>query len=367
METQTQQLAVYDEKALAAGTENFQKFYGIIYKTEIDIQNKALNLIGKLWLPENVDQLPLAESLLKELKGGKTDIQTERKVITTKLDGLSSRLMNPEKSLEEPIKRLEAAIIQVKKVHEATEAKRRAKEEERKQIIQHRKDAVNTADANFKTIINNKVAAAYELALGEKNLQPAEVEKYIQEVCSSISEASFPMPRLHSSCTYHTPEEVEVLHAEHFVIDRNSYVLLFAIELENRFSDFEVAFHNKEQALKNAAADKANRAAEIEQDKSNAAVAAKLEAVSTSLPETPTLFTKALKKSYEVDMPETIESVLVIMAAFTANINLCLPKLVVKKWFAFTSAQMATALSKVKCDDNNFSYSGIIFKEVDKL
>jgi hypothetical protein len=39
----------------------------------------------------------------------------------------------------------------------------------------------------------------------------------------------------------------------------------------------------------------------------------------------------------------------------------------VNKWFAFTPNQAATALAKVKCDDNNFAPAGIIFKEVDKL
>jgi hypothetical protein len=55
------------------------------------------------------------------------------------------------------------------------------------------------------------------------------------------------------------------------------------------------------------------------------------------------------------------------MAAFTANLQLCLPKLRVTKWMAFTPSQAAGALAKVKNDDNNFSPSGITFKKVDKL
>jgi hypothetical protein len=77
---------------------------------------------------------------------------------------------------------------------------------------------------------------------------------------------------------------------------------------------------------------------------------------------------KALKKAYEVDMPETFDSVMKIFSAFMANKQKCLEKVNIKKWFvSFNADSAAKALAKVKSDDNQFAPLGIVWKEVDKL
>lgn len=360
-------LAIINEQELKAKQTSWGTFGGIVYKTEISIQNKASSSIASLWLPSNIEEIADAEQLLKQLKATKNEVQEERKAITTKADELTKRLMIPEKSFDEPVKVLEQAIIKIKKEYEIKQAEERAKLDEKKQLIEILKNHSSTVDANFKTIINNKVTAAFNYALGDFNLEPKSKEQYIQKCCDQITEATFPTPKPNFNPRYLTPEEVSQLQSEHFVIDKTDYITLYAVEIEKKFSDFDVAFHNKAEALAQSKREKEEKDAEIAQQQQQFAMAAKLEAVSETMDAEPTLFSKALKKSYEVDMPETIESVLAIQGAFAANIQICLPKLNVKKWFAFTPEQAAKALAKVKCDDNKFQPAGIIFKEVDKL
>jgi hypothetical protein len=274
--------------------------------------------------------------------------------------------MEPEKSLDEPIKVLEAAIIKVKKAHEAAEKIKQDKEDERKRLIEQIKNYVATCVANYKTIINNIIDVKYRAALNA-GVEPGGIEAYIQECCNAVTIANFPKSTPRIQPALHSEDELNTLLKEHVNISRAEYVQLFAVELEKKFSDYEVAFHNKAEAIRQAAAEKELKDSEIQQQQQQSAIAAKLESVSNVITDTPTLFTKALKKSYEVDMPETIESVLAIQAAFAANIQLCLPKLKVSKWFEFKPSQAAAALAKVKCEDNNFQPAGITFKEVDKL
>jgi hypothetical protein len=359
------QLAI-NETELAAKAKAWGTFGEAVYRTELSIQFKASEQIKELCLPSTIADIQDAESLLKKMKAVKLEVQNERKVITGKTDALSARLMEPEKSLDEPIKALEAAIIKVKKEHEAVEKAKRDKDEERKRIVEEIKNYVARCDANYKTIINNLVDVKYRAALNA-SLSPDTIESYIEETCAAVTIANFPKSQPRISVSLHNEEELNELLKEHVTLSRAEYVQLFAVELEKKLSDYEVAHNNKEEAIRQAAIEKKAKDDEIQQEQNQASIAAKLESVSTVITDTPTLFTKALKKSYEVDMPETIESVLAIQAAFAANINLCLPKLRVAKWFEFKPSQAAAALAKVKCEDNNFRPSGITFKEVDKL
>lgn len=359
-------LSIPDPQVLAQKAATWGKFGEAVYTTEISIQNKAREALSGHWLPGKPSELTDAEALLKSLKAAKAAVQTERKAITTKTDALTARLMEPEKSFDEPIKVLEAAIIKVKKEHEAVENAKRAKEDERKQIIEDIKVYVSRCDANYKTIISNNVDIKYKGALNG-DIKPSSLEDYLNECRASITQASFPKAKPELKFSIHTVEEVGNLLREHVTISRADYVEMFNVELIKQFSDYEVAYNNKAEALKQQAGEKAAKDLEIQEQQQQSVIAAKLEAASETLDTEPTLFTKALKKSYEVDMPETIESVLAIQAAFAANIKLCKEKVRVTKWFAFTPAQAAAALAKVKCDDNNFQPTGITFKEVDKL
>jgi len=360
------ELAVVDQEVLATKKASWSKFGEAVYTTEIDITNKAIVAKSKLVLPTKIEEVPDAEALLKHLKSEKKVIEDTRKNVTSKLTDFSARLMEPEKSMDEPIKALETAIIGVKKVEEAKRQAQLDKSEEAKRIVEFLKNAVASFDANCKSIINNKIAEKYRIALEERNIQPEQKDAYLEECCAEVNESTFPIPKIDRKPIHNSVEEFEALKKEHFVIDRDEYVRMFANEIEAKFFDYAVAFSNKAVALKQAEDEKAKKAQEIADAQQHQAVANKLESVAQAVTvDTP--MTKALKKSYAIDMPETIESALLIQAAFVSNLQSCLPKMRVTKWFDLKVSQCGDALAKLKCDDNNFQPSGINFKEVDKL
>jgi hypothetical protein len=152
-------------------------------------------------------------------------------------------------------------------------------------------------------------------------------------------------------------------------IDQEFPVLLaaFGTDLSKQFSDYAVALTNKNEAIQKAQAEEASKKAKAEEEKRNADTAAKITAQSQALVPEQTVVTKNLKRGYEVDMPETVESAVAIMGAFVANIDKCMPHLRVAKWMSLTVKQMANPLGKVKSEDNQFQPVGIVFKETEKL
>lgn len=338
-----------------------------IYTGELALQARAQAKLIGITLPANISEVPQAEAMLKELKGEMNAIQDERKKITSKLDEVTARLMLPEKSMLEPIRSLEAEIIKTKKADAEDRRKKQEREDELKSCREFLITSLAAFDAQCKRLITEKVSKAYKYALGAGNVQMDGLEEFTQKAAAKFTEKDF-MPAIPSRQLVNvTQEEYAALAAEHFQIDANSYLLAYVVELEKKFSDYEVALNNKEQAVERAKKEEEARLAAIAEEQANKQVAAQLEAASTEMNVSYGPVVKDLKEAYEVDMPETVESVIKIMAAFTANLPLCLPKLRVTKWMAFTPAQAAGALAKVKNDDNAFSPSGITFKKVDKL
>lgn len=338
-----------------------------IYTGELALQARVQAKLIGITLPANISEVPQAEAMLKELKGEMNAIQDERKKITSKLDEVTARLMLPEKSMLEPIKSLEAEIIKVKKADAEERAKKQAKDNELKECREFLCTTLANIDAQYKRIISEKVSKAYEYALGDGNVQMAGLEEFTQKAAVKFTEKDFTPSVPTRKLINVSAEEYAALAEECFKVDANSYLLAYVVELEKKFSDYEVALNNKEQAIARAKKEEEARLAAIAEEQSNKQVAAQLESASTDLNVSYGPVVKDLKEAYEVDMPETVESVIKIMAAFTANLAVCLPKLRVTKWLAFTPAQAAGALAKVKNDDNAFSPSGITFKKVDKL
>lgn len=356
-----------DQEVLAKKRNSWANMGEAIYTGELALQARAQAKLLTLTLPAKIEEVPQAEALLKELKGEMGAIQEERKKITSKLDEVTARLMQPEKSMQEPIKSLEAEIIKVKKADAEQRAKKQAKDNELRECKEFLISSLARVDADYKRMISDKVAKAYEYALGEGNIQMDGLESFTQKAAAKFTENDFTPAAPERRLTYVTTEEYAALAAEHFLIDANSYLLAYVVELEKKFSDYEVALNNKEQAIALAKQQQANQLAAIAEEQTNKEVAAQMDAVSVDLTPSYGPVVKDLKEAFEVDMPETVESVIKIMSAFTANLQLCMPKLRVTKWMAFTPAQAAGALAKVKNDDNNFSPSGITFKKVDKL
>jgi hypothetical protein len=336
-----------------------------VHETEQLLNLRAQAAVSKIKMPANIAEVPEAESQLKELKSAQKSIEAERKAITSKLDDLSQRLMLPEKSLNEPITNLSNSIIAIKKEEERIQQIKVLKAQEISSLKERIKSYLSQKDFEFRSDINNKVTQAYQHAL-QKDIKPEGIAEYINACVKKVGAIHFAVDRPGITLKYVLPEEYEQILEETFVFDANGYVELLGSELTDKFADYDVAYQNKQAALQLAEKEAAEKEAQLQKDLENQQIANKMEAASTPIiNEAPQV--KALKKSYEVDMPENMENAIKILSAFAANRTLCLPKLRVTKWFAFTPAQAATALAKVKCDDNNFQPLGIIFKEVDKL
>lgn len=337
-----------------------------IYKQELELQVRAQDALTKIAeLPTTIEDIPAAEAALKEVKNLQAQIMADRKAITSKFDPVFERLMAPEKSFTIPMTAYVAAIISVKKEQERKEQEKRSKADEISRIRQAIITAVARYDAEFKTLITEKVNQAFTWAL-EKGVKPEEIEDYRDRVSFRIKESLFEAHAPEFNPQYATSEDIGPLVQELWKINPADYIAMFILELERKFAAYHIAFLNKQEALKQAKEEQQRRLAEIEAQKQHQEAAAELDAVSTDITiSEPGI--KALKKAYEVDMPETFENAMKILSAFMGNKQKCLEKVNIKKWFSFDASSAAKALAKVKSDDNQFAPLGITWKEVDKL
>ncbi len=360
-ELQTQDQAVLEQKRTAWGQMGVA-----VHQTEMQLQVEAQSyLIPLEVLPTAIAEIQSAEEKLVAAKKGLTAITNRRKEVTTQFDAVTARLMAPEKSFAEPIKIYTDAIIKLKKEDEANKAKLRNIEDEKNRCRTFFQDNKIAIELQLENKLTELVAKCYSHAL-ETNVSVENIKVYLDEVTKKLTVNSFAFKDVLFANNYISVDDVAQIKKEVFIINQESYVARFADLIDAKFSDYEIAFNNKAEAL--AQAQKADEAA-----KAQAATAAQHQTMANKIesasfvPNVAPSDTKALKHGYIVDMDETVESVLIIMAAFSANINLCLPFLKVNKWFSFTAQQAATALGKVKCADNSFQPAGINFKQIEKL
>jgi hypothetical protein len=360
-ELATQQQEVIEQKRTTWGT------FGVgIYQTETRLQLQASQEIDKLSIiPTTIQEVPDAEVRLAEGKRAQKHIMELRKQVTDKLDVLKSRLMDNEKSLEAPITALGNEIIKLKKVDQALRLQEKAIEDELVRCKEFCQNEAIKIDSLLQNKVLDLVSRCYNKAL-ESNVAVKDITTYIANAKVAITEAQFTwqMPTFHNA--YITHDQVVNIAKANFNIDTKKFVIDFGKKVDEKFSDYDVAYANKADAIALSQKQESEAKARIEQIAQQQQVSIKIEAAAVT--STPTTFyTKALKKSYEVDMAETLENALTIIAAFSANMHLCLKHTTVKKWFGFGAEQAGKSLSKAKCEDNDFAPAGIIFKEVEKL
>lgn len=349
--------------------EKKQKSWGLmginIHNAEITFQARAQESLSKIAvLPSIIEDVKQAETTLKEVKADQKKLMDDRKAITSKFDPVFERLMAPEKSFTEPLKTFEAAIIRIKQADELKRKQEALKASEIASIKQSVLNSLNNYKSKCDSLINNKVNQVFTKALND-GMQPDQIEDLLIYVTDQVTPDLFACSLPNPYRQYVSEEDVIGIINQLFIFDPEEYVKKFAVELERKFADYDVAFLNKQAALQQAALEMKLKEQEIEQQKVNQNIAAEMDSLSFE----PVIETdvKDLKKGYVVDMPETVESVRIIMSAFFSNIKLCLPKLKVNKWFAFTPNSAAIALAKVKNEDPSFQPTGLIFKEVDRL
>lgn len=353
------------EDAIATRREGWGKIGVGIYLGGLDLQVKAQDLILKIKLPTKVEELADAEALLKELKAGQNSIMADRKQLTGKLDAVITKLMEPEKSLNDPIAALSASMIKVKQDYEKIQQVKAQKEQEIKTIKERIKEFLATKDFEFRSDISTKITLSYEHAL-TSDIKPEALAVYLDKVKTRVGVMDFVAEKPDFKLKLVDVTEMDLIMEECWLCNPHAYVTIFQNALAEKFSDYEVAYKKKAEALEISRKAEEEKQAELKRQLEEKELANKLEATATPLMEVGPAV-KALKKVYEIEMPDNYQNMKAVMGAFYSNEALCLPKLKVTKWFSFSPAQAAAALSKVKSEDNSFNPKGIIWKEVSKL
>lgn len=371
MTTQTAEVATQPKQEQLTQAESKRAAWGQlgvnIFNKDLEFQARAQASIAKLIIPSSIEEVAQAEAILKEVKAEGVALKNDRLAITRPVDTRIAQLTIPEKSFDEPTKKVEQAIIVLKKAEEARKQQEYKRLDELKQCREYLTTIRNNAESKFKQTNIDKVAAVYSHALGKGDISADMVTDYIKFAVGRRDAVEFDCEFPKNTYQLVKDEEFKAMCQELLIFDSKRFINEYENQLKEKFSDYAVALKNKAQALANAEKEKKEKEAAIESEKNNANIAAKLESVATPVDAVLSTTTKALKQSYAIDMPETVESMIAIMTAFTAHINLCMPKLNVSKWFSFTPSQAGAALAKVKGDDESFKPAGITFKVVDKL
>ena len=315
-------------------------------------------------LPETITDIAAAEEVLKLIKKAQTDINDARvegvKPITSRL----SELMVYEKNLATPIQLLTARIIAAKKVKEEADRAALLKEDEIKQYQSYIDRCVADTEAAFSTYINTQVLAAYNHALGAGNIAVDKKEAFIDEVCVKRgTEKNFTHSIETFDWKYNTPDHPQNDDIALKLASPKTYSDQFRAKMIEQFMDYDLAFQNKEIALKRAKDEADKEAAEIKQTQTMANTMANINEVVIELKVDDGI--KALKRIYVVDFEESWEEARKISIAFWSTVKVF--KDLRMKPFNVTPQQMADYLGKIKTEDNKFEITGIKWKEVEKL
>lgn len=341
-----------------------------LHNAETELQLLASQAIGTLsQLPMDFEAVPQAEEKLKAAKKLQNDLKAKRLEVVKPLAAVMDRFMEPEKSMTEPIMLMERAIIDRKKEHEQEKAKVQLRLNELKQFEQHYSNKVADYEARAKSYIETTIQKAYEYALGAGNVTIENRESYIEKVIATratieVFEAMIDPNAMPTQ--YITAEEKVEIMSKFTVVSGAIFVDDFKSKMISKFLNYDLDVKNKEIAIKRAQDEAKAQQEEIDRKKAEAEAIAQIQANAQPL-ELEIETTKALKKAYEVDMEETFENAMMILAAFQANVARCKDKTTTKKWFGFSADSAAKALAKVKSEDNSFAPVGITFKEVAKL
>jgi len=341
-----------------------------IHLMKINLPLRTEQILDKLIEPKTFNDVPAAEAALKEVKRELKLLKDERILATNKFDDLKQTLSEPEKQAEQEVKEFELSIITIKKQKEEADRKEQAKKDEIKSIREGILLSINSIDSSLKTKVLTLVDEYYTKALNT-NVLPEKIGAYLNQCNAEVTALTFSYevttPRFNTALVS-AEEYIELFKEANSanVLNAAKYIESFRTKIDERFSDYSVAFKDKEAALKIASEEKAAESAKIEKQTALNNVSVQLSIAADEVSVEPAA-TKALKKSFEVDMVESLANSVIVMRAFVANMKLIEPMMKVNKWDSFNIGQMKNYLGKCKSNDNNFSVEGISFKEVTKL
>jgi len=336
-----------------------------VHNAEIALQLKQQAIIKLLVAPTKTDQLPAAEETLKLAKKQLEQLEEDRKKVTSKFEGVTKRLMKPEKEVDATIATFATTIINLKKQAEKDEKKLKQINDELNAIAAKVRLYIAEINASYLSEHAKLINDSYVYAL--EKIHPDTKDEYLAKLKARITIAKRTMPPPVYKAVVATQADVDDEIAKVFKpITAQEYIDGFVKDLEAKYSDYKLAWDNKEQALKLNEQEAIDNASAIEQQKQHDTVAANIQA----LVQTPVVgFTgKRLKEVYKLAMDETFEHANIICTAYLANTQKCREKLQITKWLTgFGVKQMISALEKIKNDDEKFNFDGLIWTTEDKL
>jgi hypothetical protein len=344
----------------------------IFHSTEVALQARAAELKQKLAaVPKEPKDLVAAEVTLKEAKQARKAIEEDRKKITERVMGAIKRIMQPEQQVDADIEIYQAAIIAVKKKKQEYDDKQKLKTKELAAVAEKVRLYIANTNAEYlrqqAQLISDSYTAALNGVAGKMPPVPPEsIAPYIAKVKARINATNRTMVAPAIAAIANTQQDIDAEIVKHFKpLTAQQYIDGFAADIDLKYADYELAWKNKEQALKINEEEALENSIAIDRQQSADVATAAFQAMSVSVSETTT---KPLKKSYAIDLPETLESAKVIITAYMSNTPKCDPELRITKWFSgFGVKQMIQALENLKNDDNNFTFTGLAWKTVDKL
>lgn len=332
-----------------------------VHNTNIRLENRAKEAIAQLTPPQTIDDISIAEAVLKDVKLKLASIESERKAVTGKFDQVASALMAHEKSVKDALPAYQNSIIAIKKAHEAEQAKQAALIAAERLAKENAINTINKAYNDMKSLVADQCQKAYEHALN-KGITIDKLAAYLKKVKANKGENDFTI-----KVDELTPELFKYAYDAVQMASPADMLAYFHRAVDAKFEFYEVALKNKDAAIE---ASKANEVLEQQkrlEELANAQVAARLETISTSTDAVIDSGIKELKKKYEIDMDDSEASALLIITAFVTNFKEAQNGVRVTKWMNLSIGQMGAALAWMKNKDEAFSFTGINFKTVDKL
>lgn len=348
--------------------ETWYNFGVAAYREELSLQAWAQQIIAAMKVPQTIHELPKYETDVATAKEQLKGLVTRRKITTSKFDAVAERLMKPEKEVAAHIESLAPKVIELKK---QLQEQNKKGEEKNKEVLATTQAIIKYVAETHALIEQSHVkliADAYEYALS--NIAPEKIEEFIEKVSKRVTEKNVTIAKPTFSTKYLTPEELEQLMQKTFQPKTpESYLEKFKTDLKLRFSDYENAYKNREQALQISQSETQQAVESIanEQMQSSAAAEFQANANAVSYGSVVSGQVKELKETYVLQLDETQQNAVLVMSAFVANLAKCLPHVRVSKWFNLSVKQMVAALEKVKTEDNAFQFSGLQFSKGEKL
>ena len=352
-----------DSEVVLKKKQAWSEVGAIVHNANIDLEQKAKEVLVLLIPPTTIDEVAAAEATLKEVKLRLGIIEADRKMVTSKFDTVTSALMAHEKSVKEALPAYSASIIAIKKAHEAEQAKVQAAINKDKAEKEAAINYMNKAYVDMKTEVARICQAAYEHALGKGNITEAKLPKYLDAVRAKKTAKDFVIAPIPGG----SPELFDYAYNAIDMAPPELMLNYFYKQLEIKFEFFNVALKNKEAAVLAAKQKEDADAAERAEELANSQMAARLETIATTTDAVVNDGIKELKKKYELDLPDTEQNAILIMTAFITNYASVKDGVRVKSMRSLSVEQMGTALAWLKNKDDKFTFTGINFKITEKL